>query len=122
VLVIGAIPKPAFTVSSCLSENLTAAQLCATPRSSGVDIRGMHTEEGVVRAAGGSYVNTLFWFCAADSMCPPIVDDVLVYRDDNHITATYADWLAPAVEAALYLAEEGVPDPNSAVYLGPEGT
>jgi hypothetical protein len=55
-------------------------------------------------------------------MCPPVVDNVLVYRDDNHITATYSSFLAPPVEAAVYLAEQGIPDPNSAVYLNPEGT
>jgi peptidoglycan/LPS O-acetylase OafA/YrhL len=122
VLVMGAIPKPAFTVSSCLSENLNAEQLCATPRASGVDIRGMRAEEAVVRAAGGSYVNTLFWFCASNSMCPPVIDNVLVYRDDNHITATYAAYIAPPVEAALYLAEQNIPDSNSAVYLDPQGS
>jgi hypothetical protein len=122
VLVMGPIPKPTFTVPNCLSENLSAAQNCASPRDSAVDIRGMREEEATVASAGGSYVNTLFWFCTKESICPPIVDDVLVYRDDNHITATYASFLTTPVEAAVDLAEQGTPDPNSAVYLGPNSS
>jgi peptidoglycan/LPS O-acetylase OafA/YrhL len=119
VLVMGPVPKPTFTVADCLSENLTAAQNCASVRGVSVDIQGMRQEESAVTSAGGSYVNTLFWFCSSESSCPPIVDGVLVYRDDNHITATYASFLTTPVEAAIDLAEQGTPDPNSAVYLGP---
>ncbi|HEY5273910.1 MAG TPA: acyltransferase family protein [Acidimicrobiales bacterium] len=122
VLVMGPVPKPTFTVAGCLSENLANAQNCASARDSAVDIKGMRQEENTVVSAGGTYVNTLFWFCSAQSTCPPIVDGVLVYRDDNHITATYASFLTTPVEAALDLAEQGIPDPNSAVYLGPNST
>jgi peptidoglycan/LPS O-acetylase OafA/YrhL len=122
VLVMGPIPKPTFTVTSCLSENLSAAQNCASPRDSAVDIPGMREEEATVVSAGGGYVNTLFWFCTKESTCPPIVDDVLVYRDDNHITATYASFLTTPIEAAVDLAEQGTPDPNSAVYVGPNSS
>jgi peptidoglycan/LPS O-acetylase OafA/YrhL len=122
VLVMGPVPKPAFTVADCLSENLTAEQNCASPRDSAVDIRGMRQEESTVTSAGASYVNTLFWFCSTESTCPPIVDGVLVYRDDNHITATYASFLTTPVEAAVDLAEEGIPDPNSAIYVGPNSS
>jgi peptidoglycan/LPS O-acetylase OafA/YrhL len=122
VLVMGPIPKPSFTVTSCLSENLSTAENCASPRDSAVDIPGMREEETAVVNAGGSYVNTLFWFCTTESICPPIVDGVLVYRDDNHITATYASFLTTPVEAALDLAELGIPDPNSAIYLAPNSS
>jgi hypothetical protein len=29
-----------------------------------------------------------------DGLCPAVIGDVLVWRDDNHITATYARTLA----------------------------
>ncbi len=82
----------------------------------------MRQEQAAVTGAGGSYVNTLYWFCSTESTCPPIVDGVLVYRDDNHITATYASFLTTPVEAAVDLAEQGIPDPNSAVYVGPDSS
>jgi peptidoglycan/LPS O-acetylase OafA/YrhL len=117
VIVLGPIPKPSFSVPSCLSENLTTATSCETLRGAGVNLPGMRAEEATVRAAGGSYVNTLFWFCTTKAVCPPIVDGVLVYRDDNHITASYAALLAPPLEAALELAAQGVPSLRSAIFL-----
>lgn len=33
------------------------------------------------------YIDTRPWFCAGN-MCTFIVDNLLVYRDDNHITDT----------------------------------
>jgi hypothetical protein len=117
VVVLGPIPKPSFSVPSCLSENLTTATTCDTLRGAGVNLPEMRAEEAVVRAAGASYVNTLFWFCTARAICPAIVDGVLVYRDDNHLSATYAALLAPPVEAALELAKSGVPALRSAIFL-----
>ena len=119
VLVIGPIPKPAFSVASCLSENLDTVQSCSTPRGSGVNLTGMRAEEDAVRAAGGYYVDTLWWFCSQLSACPPIVDNLLVYRDDNHLTATYAGFLTDPIEAALSLAVRAKVAPNSAVLLAP---
>jgi len=120
VLVLGPIPKPSFTVPSCLSENLDSATLCSTPRGRGVDLAGMRAEESMVQGSGGSYLNTLFWFCTTAAVCPPIVDGVLVYRDDNHITATFANLLATPLDAALDLAVRGATAPGSAVYLAPD--
>jgi hypothetical protein len=36
-----------------------------------------------------------------------IVGNLLVYHDDNHITATYASWLTPAVGARLEAVTDG---------------
>jgi len=35
------------------------------------------------------------------------VGNLLVYRDDNHISASYADWLTPAVGARLKVVTHG---------------
>lgn len=39
-------------------------------------------------------------YCPA-GQCRPVIGNVLVYRDDNHVTADFARTLAPAVEAQL---------------------
>jgi hypothetical protein len=47
---------------------------------------------------------------------------MLVYRDDNHITSTYAKWLTPVVQADLAVATDGVvpsPPPGTATGTGP---
>jgi peptidoglycan/LPS O-acetylase OafA/YrhL len=100
VVVIGPIPKPAFLVPQCLSAHLTDANLCSEPESSVVDLTGLSAEQAVVRTAGGSYINTLPWFCA-NTTCGTTVGNLEIWRDDNHITATYSAFLGPAMAAQL---------------------
>ena len=49
---------------------------------------------------GVSHVDLSDAFCTS-SRCEPIVGNVFVYRDDDHMTATYARTLAPALRDAL---------------------
>jgi len=96
VMVMGPIPKPPFDVPGCLSAHLTDASACTVPLSTGIDSAGMAAERAVVERNGGTYVNTEPWLCTASS-CAVIVDNLDVYRDDNHLTQTFADFLAPVV-------------------------
>ncbi len=102
VLVIGPVPKPPFDVPGCLSIHLTSANACTVPLAQGIDRPGKLAEEQVVAAAGGSYLDPDPWFCTATT-CAVMVDNLLVYRDDNHITATYASYLSPAITDELGL-------------------
>lgn len=40
------------------------------------------------------------WLCTA-TFCPPVIGNVLVYRDSNHMTTTYAQTVAPLLDDAL---------------------
>ncbi|QTE30349.1 acyltransferase family protein [Pengzhenrongella sicca] len=42
-------------------------------------------------------------FCV-NGLCPPVIGNVLVYRDDQHLTATYVRTLAPHLDAAIACA------------------
>ena len=46
------------------------------------------------------FIPTSDWMCTA-LVCPVIVGNVLMYRDDSHITSTASEFLAPYVERAL---------------------
>jgi peptidoglycan/LPS O-acetylase OafA/YrhL len=100
VMVIGPIPKPPALVPDCLSAHLGDAAACTVPLSQGVDAAGMAAERAVVTSAGGSYVDTLPWFCTAQT-CAVIVGNLEVWRDDNHITAVYSNFLGPAMSAEM---------------------
>ena len=50
-----------------------------------------------------SFVDFSDYFCA-DGVCPPVIGNVLVYLDDNHVTATYLETLAPQMEQELSAA------------------
>ncbi|MFI5776097.1 acyltransferase family protein [Nocardia sp. NPDC051570] len=107
VLVLGPIPDPHTTVPTCLSGHLDDALACAPTRADAVDDPGIAAEAAATRAAGGQYDDLTALFCTADR-CPLINRKDLIYRDDNHLTVTYARTLAPVVEA---LAERALPHP-----------
>jgi peptidoglycan/LPS O-acetylase OafA/YrhL len=104
VVVLGPTPKPNLTdVPSCLSAHLSDATACTTPRAVAVNAAGFVTERAAVLAAGGSYVDVTPWVCTS-ATCAVIVGNLLVYRDDNHLTTSYVSWLTPEMNVALDLA------------------
>jgi peptidoglycan/LPS O-acetylase OafA/YrhL len=106
VVVIGAIPKPPFLVPQCLSEHLTSDSQCTEPEANVVNLAGVASEEAAVRSAGGTYIDALPWFCA-NGTCGAIVGNIEIWRDDNHITATYSSFLGPVMAAYLKAASPG---------------
>ena len=112
-MVIGPVPKPPFDVPGCLSAHLTSATACTVPAAIGLNASGIAAEQAVVTANGGTYLDTRPWFCTTTT-CATMVDNLVVYRDDNHITQTYASFLAPAVEPALQRAMSGLPPTTEA--------
>jgi len=100
VLVLGPVPKPPFDVPGCLSVHLSDAPACTESRSQGINGAGMAAERAAVQGAGGTYLDVAPWFCTRRT-CAVVVDDLDVYRDDNHITRTYAAFLTPALQPEL---------------------
>jgi hypothetical protein len=103
VMVLGPTPKPPFDVPSCVSGHLDEVQACATPLTQAVNAVGRQAERAVAQSAGARYVDVSAWMCV-QQMCPPIVGNLLVYRDDNHLTTGYAAWLTPVIDADINLA------------------
>ncbi len=106
VLVFGPVPKPPFDVPGCLSAHLTSATACTVPVGVGLNESGIAQEDSVVVDNGGTYIDTQPWFCT-NTTCAVMVDNLVVYRDDNHLTAEYAAFLTPAVEPLLERAMTG---------------
>ena len=100
VVVIGPVPKPPFNVPTCLSEHLDDARQCQVPQAVGYNEAGEAVERQTALHAGASYIRTEPWFCAS-GQCADIVGNIEVWRDDNHITALYANFLGPAMSAQL---------------------
>ncbi|MET7749380.1 acyltransferase family protein [Micromonospora sp. NPDC005367] len=99
VLVIRDVPYPGIDVPECVSENRTKLSRCAVPRE-----EALRLSEPQVEAAKGVKGVRLLDF--TDSICPaqrcaPVIGGVLIYRDEGHLTATYARSLAPRLRDAL---------------------
>jgi hypothetical protein len=100
VVVLGGVPDPHSVVPTCLSSNISSVPACTPDRATAVNAAGVAGERLATEAGGGSYADLNALFCT-DVECPLIVGNQLVFRDDNHITSGYADFLEPVMGALL---------------------
>lgn len=90
-------------VLSCVALHRdTAAQACAVPRSLGLaEFDGQ--AEAALQVPRARLVDVTSFYCTA-TVCPPVIGHVLVYKDRTHITAAFADTLAPYIERQVVAA------------------
>jgi SGNH domain (fused to AT3 domains) len=106
VLVLGPVPSPQASVPTCLSRHLDSAAACGLARAEALDDAGTAAEATATAAGGGQYADVSALFCTAER-CPVVVGNVLVFRDDNHISVEYATVLAPVMAAEIERALPG---------------
>jgi len=87
-------------IPSCLSGNINNVQQCNTTVSNAFrqDMTEVRTDLSALNNVPLLQIRD--WFCTT-SLCPSIVGNILVYRDDNHITTNYAEFLAPLLGSTL---------------------
>lgn len=86
-------------IPACLSRNYTAVGRCSPTLGTAYrpDIASMMDD---FAAAGENVLWVRQWFCGTN-VCPTIVGNMLLYRDDNHMTVTWAAYIAPLVDAVV---------------------
>jgi hypothetical protein len=100
VLILGPTPRPPGDIPSCLSAHMTSADKCALRTARSTNPLGIFAEAAAASDGGADYVDATPWYCTPVT-CPVVVGNLLVFRDDNHVTTTYAEWLAPRVDGVL---------------------
>ncbi|MET3946445.1 peptidoglycan/LPS O-acetylase OafA/YrhL [Arthrobacter sp. UYCu512] len=102
--VVGIRDNPRFGINmpECVQKNGSDDPKCRVPlqeslaRSSPLD-----AYRGRVQ---GLYLMDLSDFICADGICPAVVGNVYVYKDDNHLTKTYVQSMLPMFEERLLAA------------------
>jgi peptidoglycan/LPS O-acetylase OafA/YrhL len=100
VLVLGPVPDPFGNVPTCLSDHLDSAFACSPERAVAMNEEGIAAEAAATVAGGGQYAAVTDLFCTA-AVCPVVVGNQLVFRDDNHLSIDYAQFLAPVLAALV---------------------
>ncbi|MFH5878315.1 acyltransferase family protein [Arthrobacter sp. NA-172] len=95
-------PRPAQPVPACLEKTPGAYVACGSQRDA------IYLEDSPTAAVAGELPDTKFldlskYFCP-DSNCPAVIGNVMVYKDDNHVTGTYMKTLTPYFEKAFMAA------------------
>jgi hypothetical protein len=73
---------------------------CPSPRAEMVDPGYAELEAHAASQAGVGYVSATDWLCTPD-VCPLVMGDRLLYRDPQHLTASFVATLADRLAVAL---------------------
>jgi hypothetical protein len=85
---------------SCLQEHPADQSACLTPRRDAL-APGLDDAERATATAAGARFETLGDLVCPYDPCPVVIADVLLWRNADHITATFAEQLAPAMRALV---------------------
>lgn len=99
------VPTPRFDVPECVSDNRSSLDECAYDRD---EVMAENTAEvTAAEQTGVQLIDLTDWICGRD-LCPAVINDLMVWRDTHHLTATYARYLAPVLahELAEYLVAD----------------
>jgi hypothetical protein len=99
IVVMANGPTAPTNVPACVSDALHDLEKCAFPKAGSVEGPPIN-KDAADRVAGVDVVDPLPVLCPG-AKCPAVIGDVLVYRDNNHITATYSRTLGPWLSRQL---------------------
>jgi hypothetical protein len=92
-------PRFAKPPVTCVQNKGADAPACATPRAR-LYPDPTPFDRLSDRPAGVYFLDTSNYFCDATT-CPPVIGNVIVYMDDNHISGTYMKTVTPAMGADI---------------------
>lgn len=93
-ILIGDTPFPSKMVTDCLDKKPGNVRSCTSSRADAGGGVGRPAEITAARRTGVPYISTLDLVCPAER-CPVVVGNILVWRDRDHLTATFVRWLHP---------------------------
>ncbi|HVA04895.1 MAG TPA: acyltransferase family protein [Acidimicrobiales bacterium] len=97
-VVLGNIPITTHINPNCLARHEHDVQACSgLPNFSHTAMN--NAEKTAASASGARYIDVMPWFCS--TTCTDIIDDIVVYKDSDHITATYSRYLENELSLAL---------------------
>jgi len=99
VVAVRDTPWMKFWVPECLEIKGHDSDACAQATRNMLS-RTDPAEKLEQRPPNVQFIDMSEYFCN-DHKCPPVIGNVLVYRDDSHITAAYAKTLAPMLGRKL---------------------
>jgi hypothetical protein len=100
VVVLADTPFMQRNPVSCLEANPRDMSACLTPRSAAMPAALDAAERETALAAGAAFESLADLVCPY-SPCPVVIGDVLLWRNADHITATFAQLLEPSVRALV---------------------
>ena len=101
VVFISDVPMLTQFAPDCLSGHMSDVRACTVTRKTGIRYPGVTRQE--LKLAARAHIDAIDstpWFCTP-TRCPVIVDNILVYRDKQHITPQWSRFLIPVLADAI---------------------
>jgi hypothetical protein len=105
-IVIRDVPRTPFDVPGCLSRraaDLPLSDDCTYDRAGSLSRPGVAAQNDAARGLPIRFVDMNDRLCATDR-CSVVRDGLVVFTDDNHLTATFSRSLAPVLGARIATA------------------
>ena len=95
-------PYPGYNVAECVAAHLDDVKACNLPMSHAYAYPATHQaiNQALQKLGGVTLVDPAAWMCA-DNVCPAVVGNLLVFRDQSHLSVEFAEWLTPMITSLL---------------------
>jgi hypothetical protein len=111
------IPDPwNMSIPECLSAHLADYRGCAYSRSVAFGSAMGKREVVAARASGANLITLTDSICPGTGACPAVINGMIVFRDQHHLTATFATSLGPVLDqkiVKILVATSTAPPPPS---------
>jgi peptidoglycan/LPS O-acetylase OafA/YrhL len=94
-------PISRYNVPTCLSSHRSDVRPCETDRAFALGQYPGIVETVAAYALGATLIDLTPFICPSGGTCPVVIDGMIVYRDNQHMTATFAASLRANLEASL---------------------
>jgi peptidoglycan/LPS O-acetylase OafA/YrhL len=95
------VPMLTQVAPDCVSGHLSDVRSCTVARDTGIRYPQVtHQELGLAARNQIDSIDSTPWFCTP-TRCPVIVDNILMYRDAQHMTPQWSRFLIPLLAHAL---------------------
>jgi peptidoglycan/LPS O-acetylase OafA/YrhL len=95
-------PQTGGEVYTCVANNFEDdVSKCAYDRKTGIADSGVSVQRTAAEKAKIPFIDLTNFICPEGKTCPPIIGNILIYRQGSHITKTYVESLAPVLGSAL---------------------
>ena len=104
-------------VPNCLSNHLSNYRACTNSRSAAFASAMGQREAIATKATGAGLIDLTSSMCPNGGACPVVINGMIVFRDEHHLTATFSASLAPEVDrqlSAILAAWDNPPTPSPA--------
>ncbi len=103
VIYLADLPLARVVPAACISAHMKSILACATPIEQAINYPWLNTEITTAASVGADFIDPERWVCPT-SPCPPVLGNLLVFRDQGHLTATFAGALWKKMELAVLRA------------------